>query len=202
MPAVAVSRRSFLRGSAGVFGVLPVAATVGVSLPRGSAPTAQQGNVHLVETHPVHLAERPAVHGLRGLPKPPGALPTHLHVAWAGGSSRLGRWELDTLARVDQVTEHRCADGWSAVVQWSGFRLADVLQLSGAPSGRPLTAQTPDAVYRVDLASDVVSHPQTLLADHMGGLPLDTDHGAPWRLVIPILHARFSLKRVGAIRLR
>ena len=141
------------------------------------------------------------MHGLRGLAKQQGELPATIQVVWNGGSAVVGRAQFNALERVEQVTDHRCADGWSAIVHWGGVRVCDVLRSCCAPDGMAIAAETPDGRYRIVLDADVAHHPQTLLVDELGGRPLDPDHGAPWRLVVPTRHARFSLKRVGSLRL-
>ena len=43
-------------------------------------------------------------------------------------------------------------------------------------------------------------HPQTLLCYEMNGEPLDTQHGALLRLVIPVKYGIKNIKRIGTIR--
>jgi DMSO/TMAO reductase YedYZ molybdopterin-dependent catalytic subunit len=42
-------------------------------------------------------------------------------------------------------------------------------------------------------------HPQTLLCYEMNGQPLQTQHGAPLRLVVPVKYGIKNLKRIGRI---
>jgi DMSO/TMAO reductase YedYZ molybdopterin-dependent catalytic subunit len=43
-------------------------------------------------------------------------------------------------------------------------------------------------------------HPQTLLAFEMNNKPLNSEHGAPLRLIVPVKYGVKNLKRIGIIR--
>jgi DMSO/TMAO reductase YedYZ molybdopterin-dependent catalytic subunit len=43
-------------------------------------------------------------------------------------------------------------------------------------------------------------HPQTLLAYERNGKPLEPEHGAPLRLVIPVKYGIKNIKNIGLIR--
>ncbi len=43
-------------------------------------------------------------------------------------------------------------------------------------------------------------HEQTLLCDSMNGEPLAPEHGAPLRLVIPLMYGTKHIKRIGTLR--
>jgi Oxidoreductase molybdopterin binding domain len=125
---------------------------------------------------------------------------------------------LDTIKKlpsVTMVTEHKCIEGWSAVVQWKGVRLRDLIvklgpaTKSGAapdPVQKPqdllpyVGLETPDGQYYVGLDIESAMHPQTLLCYEMNGKPLTPKHGAPLRLATPIKYGVKSIKRVGVIR--
>jgi DMSO/TMAO reductase YedYZ molybdopterin-dependent catalytic subunit len=99
------------------------------------------------------------------------------------------RLDLAALAALPQqecIVRHVCVEGWSAIVAWSGPRLADVLALAGpSPLGAYLAIRSADQYFETwDLASAL--HPQTLLATHMNGAPLPAANGAPVRLASPI----------------
>ena len=113
------------------------------------------------------------------------------------------------------VTEHKCIEGWSAVVQWKGARLRDLIvalgpaTISGAEPEiykrqndlMPYVAmETPDGSYYVGLDMESALHAQTLLCYEMNGKPLTTEHGAPVRLAIPIKYGVKCIKRIGLIR--
>ena len=85
-----------------------------------------------------------------------------------------------------QITQHVCVEGWAAIVQWGGVKLADILQIAGVkPTARYVYFTSADGYYESwDLAS--VLHPQTLLAYQMNGRDLPSENGAPLRLASPI----------------
>jgi DMSO/TMAO reductase YedYZ molybdopterin-dependent catalytic subunit len=84
------------------------------------------------------------------------------------------------------VIRHVCVEGWAAIVQWGGVRLADLIQMVQPKSGvRYAYFFSADGYYESwDLASCL--HPQTLLAYQKNGAPLPIDNGAPLRLASPI----------------
>jgi DMSO/TMAO reductase YedYZ molybdopterin-dependent catalytic subunit len=91
-----------------------------------------------------------------------------------------------------QVTRHDCVEGWSAIAQWRGARLAHLLQRARLKSSaryivfycaddwEPDFIGTGRYYESVDLVD--AFHPQTILAYEMNGLPLAVKHGAPIRL--------------------
>jgi DMSO/TMAO reductase YedYZ molybdopterin-dependent catalytic subunit len=95
--------------------------------------------------------------------------------------------ELRALPRQTQITKHHCIQGWSAVGEWTGVAVADVLDrcrpLAGArylvfrgfdePDGRE---------YYETIDLELARHPQTILAYEMNGATLPIPHGAPCRL--------------------
>lgn len=107
--------------------------------------------------------------------------------------------DLVDLPAVEQVTEHKCVEGWSTIVAWSGVRPADVF--AGWPDlPRHARLDTPDGVYSAALETSLLLHPQTLFATGLNGAPLDDPHGAPLRLVVPAAYGYKSIKRVGSVR--
>jgi DMSO/TMAO reductase YedYZ molybdopterin-dependent catalytic subunit len=118
------------------------------------------------------------------------------------------------LPRVEMITEFKCIEGWSNVVQWAGARLSDLMRVyppstraGGAPDlARPadlvryVAMETPNAGYYVGLDMASALHPQTLLAYEINGEPLPPEHGAPLRLAIPVKYGIKNIKRVGRVR--
>jgi DMSO/TMAO reductase YedYZ molybdopterin-dependent catalytic subunit len=105
----------------------------------------------------------------------------------------------------EQITRLVCVEGWSAIAWWSGVRFHDLLRAYPPPaktkwarvdSSVNLDAEgNPDPYYAsIDLAT--AQHPQTLLATHYNGQPLEVEHGAPLRLLAPV---KLGLKNVKAI---
>ena len=117
---------------------------------------------------------------------------------------------LEALRRLEQrrqITRHDCVEGWSAIGQWQGPRLASVLELARlSPQARYIVFHCAD-LYRgrpyyesIDLAD--AFHPQTILAWQMNGRPLEEAHGAPLRLRVErqlgYKHAKF-VTRIEAV---
>lgn len=109
--------------------------------------------------------------------------------------------DLRQFPRRTMITELRCIEGWSTIVQWSGVRLADVME-KFPPQHLPryVAMETPDRAYYVGLDIESALHPQTLLAFEMNGAPLPLLHGAPLRLAIPVKYGIKNIKRIGTIR--
>jgi sulfoxide reductase catalytic subunit YedY len=103
--------------------------------------------------------------------------------------------DLKRLPRHSQSTKHCCIQGWSAVAQWGGVALKDIVELC-----RPLDSARYIALHAFDnkarsepgpaaggcfygtIHMDPARDPQTILADEMNGEPLPIVHGAPLRL--------------------
>jgi len=122
--------------------------------------------------------------------------------------------DIKQLPRTEMVTQLKCIEGWSVIVQWAGARLADLiakyppLTRSGDSPNvlrRPddlvgyVSLETPDGGYYVGLDMESALHPQTLLCYEMNGQPLSPKHGAPLRLVIPVKYGIKNIKRIGKI---
>jgi len=110
---------------------------------------------------------------------------------------------LADLAQADQIVKHKCVEGWSATVRWTGPTVATLLEPYADQLGDWDYAAfvTPDEEYYVGLDNSAAMHPQTVLATSLDGEPLSLEHGAPVRLAVPIAYGIKSLKRVGTIRL-
>lgn len=81
-----------------------------------------------------------------------------------------------------QITRHTCEEGWTAIAEWTGVPLGQVLQHAGIlPSARFVNFYAYDGyVHSIDLLD--AFHPQTILAYGMNGQALPTQHGAPLRV--------------------
>ncbi len=116
--------------------------------------------------------------------------------------------DLKKLPRTEMVTELKCIEGWSKIVQWAGVRFADVIAHYWPVADHPLSElpqyvaiETPDGAYYVGLDKASAMHPQTLLCYEMNGAALTDEHGAPLRLAIPVKYGIKNIKRIGTIRL-
>jgi DMSO/TMAO reductase YedYZ molybdopterin-dependent catalytic subunit len=91
--------------------------------------------------------------------------------------------DLKRLPRRTQITSHICEQGWSAIAQWTGAPLLQVLQAAGgvSPEARYVVMEAYGGFYEGYDMFDVV-HPQTILAYGMNGKDLPLGNGAPVRL--------------------
>ncbi|WP_347986005.1 protein-methionine-sulfoxide reductase catalytic subunit MsrP [Methylomonas sp. AM2-LC] len=117
----------------------------------------------------------------------------------------------------ERLYRFRCVEGWSMVVPWQGFPLADLLQavkpLSTAHFVRLVSTSQPEAMpnlsknamlqwpYEEGLRMDEAMHPLTLLASGMYGKSLAKQNGAPLRLVVPWKYGFKSIKAIVKIEL-
>ncbi|MGO8669825.1 MAG: molybdopterin-dependent oxidoreductase [Capsulimonadaceae bacterium] len=116
---------------------------------------------------------------------------------------------LRRFTRHDQITRLVCVEGWSAIAWWGGLRFGDLLAAyPPAPGMRwarlessvNLDSDGNSDPYYVSIDLDTARHPQSLLATHQNGAPLDVDHGAPLRLIVPMKLGLKNIKAVTAIR--
>ena len=128
-------------------------------------------------------------------------------------------YDLDDLIKLgqpeDRIYRLRCVEGWSMVVPWLGFPLAEILKRV-EPLGKAQyvafeTANDPkrnipetsalEWPYVEGLRLDEAMHPLTILASGIYGEPLPSQNGAPLRLVVPWKYGFKSIKSVVRIRL-
>lgn len=112
--------------------------------------------------------------------------------------------DLMTLPKVTQTVDHKCIEGWSQVVTWSGVRMSDIIRAAEkvvGERGAHIGLVTPNLGYYVTLERSAAMHPQTLLATKLNGAILDSGHGAPCRVAVPTRYGIKSLKRLGVINL-
>jgi DMSO/TMAO reductase YedYZ molybdopterin-dependent catalytic subunit len=116
--------------------------------------------------------------------------------------------QLRALEARSQITRHDCVEGWSAIGQWTGPQLSNVLNLAGLmPGARYIVFRCADAMSGEPDGTDYyyesidlidAFHPQTILAYAMNGRPLDTAHGAPLRLRVErqlgYKHAKYVMR--------
>jgi DMSO/TMAO reductase YedYZ molybdopterin-dependent catalytic subunit len=144
---------------------------------------------------------RVRVNGRIGLTAPLDLDAWRLRIEGAAAPVSLILDDIKALPRRQMITELRCIEGWSILVQWTGARLADLLaKYPPAHDPRYLALETPDRAYYVGLDLESAMHPQTLLAYEINGNPLPLLHGAPLRLAIPVKYGIKNLKRIGTIR--
>ncbi len=126
-----------------------------------------------------------------------------LQVDTGGPALSLSLDDVKALPKIEMITQFCCIEGWSTVAYWGGARFSDFTQKyfrPGAKLPKYVSMQTPDEDYYVGIDMKSAMHPQTLLAYEQNGKPLETQHGAPLRLVIPVKYGIKNIKRIGLIR--
>jgi len=116
----------------------------------------------------------------------------------------------------ERVYRLRCVEGWSMVVPWSGFPLAQLLKevepMSAAKYGRFVTVMRPKEMpnqndptypwpYQEGLRLDEALHDLTILATGLYGDLLPAQSGAALRLVVPWKYGFKSIKSILKIEL-
>jgi methionine sulfoxide reductase catalytic subunit len=114
----------------------------------------------------------------------------------------------------ERVYRHRCVEGWSMIVPWSGFALRTLVDLCRpAGSARFLVLRAlhdPASLhgqndfahawpYTEALAIDEAAHELAFMATGLYGKPLPKQNGATLRLVVPWKYGFKSIKSVVAL---
>lgn len=127
--------------------------------------------------------------------------------------------DIDSLLKLAPMEERiyrlRCVEGWSMVVPWVGYSLAEIIR-KAEPTGNAKfvqfttladKAQMPgvrssvlDWPYVEGLRMDEAMHPLTLMAFGLYGEVLPNQNGAPMRLVVPWKYGFKSAKSIVRIR--
>jgi DMSO/TMAO reductase YedYZ molybdopterin-dependent catalytic subunit len=94
--------------------------------------------------------------------------------------------ELQSLPQQEVETDIHCVTRWSKLdTTWRGVLVRDVLEQARVkPAGKFVMAHS-DGGYTANLPLDVVLDDDVLLAHTFDGRPLESDHGAPLRLLVP-----------------
>jgi sulfoxide reductase catalytic subunit YedY len=125
---------------------------------------------------------------------------------------------LKPAALEERIYRHRCVEGWSMVIPWVGFPLADLLKrVDPMGSAKYVAFETlvrPEEMpgqssvipilewpYVEGLRLDEAMHPLTLLAVGLYGETLPNQNGAPLRLVVPWKYGFKSIKSIVRISL-
>jgi DMSO/TMAO reductase YedYZ molybdopterin-dependent catalytic subunit len=94
--------------------------------------------------------------------------------------------ELQALPQAEVTVDIHCVTRWSKLdTVWRGVRVRDLLEYA-APTARGthLMARC-DGGYTTNLPLDTVMADEVLVAHTYAGKPLEPDHGAPLRLLVP-----------------
>jgi sulfoxide reductase catalytic subunit YedY len=140
-------------------------------------------------------------------------------VAIEGAVAKPGLLDIETLLKLAPMEERiyrlRCVEGWSMVIPWVGFSLAELIRRV-EPTGNAkfvefvtladrtqmpgLRSSVLDWPYVEGLRMDEAMHPLTMLAFGMYGQVLPNQNGAPLRLVVPWKYGFKSGKSLVKIR--
>ncbi|HEX2616214.1 MAG TPA: molybdopterin-dependent oxidoreductase [Flavobacteriales bacterium] len=172
--------------------------------------TTFKSDAHLAKEFPVEMAAKQVrANGYEGIGQPVDVAAWKLAVL-AHGTTAAQEITLDrikALPHTEIVFDFKCIEGWSQISHWGGVRLRDLAERFGlgTRNGDPndrfryMALSTPDNGYYVGIDMASALHPQTILAYEMNGLPLDSRHGAPLRLIIPTKYGVKNLKRIGTM---
>ena len=130
-----------------------------------------------------------------------------------------GRYGLEDLMKWSAMEERiyrlRCVEGWSMVIPWVGYSLAELIRrvepqpgakfvefvtLADRATMPGIRSSVLDWPYVEGLPMDEAMHPLTLLAFGMYGEVLPKQNGAPLRLVVPWKYGFKSAKSLVKIR--
>jgi sulfoxide reductase catalytic subunit YedY len=140
-------------------------------------------------------------------------------VAVEGEVKKPGTYDIESLLKLSAMEERiyrlRCVEGWSMVVPWVGYSLAELIKRV-EPTGNAKfvefitladKAQMPglrspvlDWPYKEGLRIDEAMHPLTMLAFGLYGELMPNQNGAPVRLVVPWKYGFKSGKSIVKIR--
>jgi sulfoxide reductase catalytic subunit YedY len=149
-----------------------------------------------------------------------GSLRTHpWSVSIEGEIKKPMTLDLDALLKLapleERVYRHRCVEGWSMVIPWTGYSLSNLIK-KVEPNGnaryiefttledkKQMPGQRSGVLewpYVEGLRLDEASHPLALLTFGMYGEVLPNQNGAPVRVVLPWKYGFKSAKSIVKIR--
>ena len=112
---------------------------------------------------------------------------------------------LADLPRRELTADFHCVSGWTATdLRWEGVAFATFYRTVVAPAADPGITHVVfgglDGYRSVATLGDALAE-DVLIADRLDGRPLDSDHGAPVRLVSPRQYGFVSTKHLRRIEL-
>lgn len=135
-----------------------------------------------------------------------------------GECDKPGTYNLEDLLKPVSIEERiyrfRCVEGWSMVIPWMGFPLAELIKRmqpnskakyvqfqtlydpENMPGQRDNVLEWP---YVEGLRMDEAMHPLTMIATGIYGKDLLNQNGAPLRLVVPWKYGFKSIKSIASI---
>ncbi len=112
--------------------------------------------------------------------------------------------DLQALATIDEFVTLECVSNevggnLISMAEWTGVRLATVLQSAGVDPTADWVVFTCADGYTAAIPITKAMDPSTLVAIYMNGGPLATAHGYPARIIVPGLYGMFHAKWVTKI---
>jgi DMSO/TMAO reductase YedYZ molybdopterin-dependent catalytic subunit len=108
--------------------------------------------------------------------------------------------DLEPLTRVSHTFLMQCgAPEPTGIVKWTGVRFTDFADMLGLVPGAHYCRLTASDGHYVDESVEELRHPQVMLVWMMNEEPLDPQHGAPLRLVMPFRYGNRSIKAITEI---
>ena len=140
-------------------------------------------------------------------------------VSIEGECAKPGTLDIDALLKLapmeDRVYRLRCVEGWSMVIPWVGYSLAELIKRA-EPNSRAKYVEFTSLAdprqmpgvrsgvlnwpYTEGLRIDEAMHPLTLLSFGLYGEVLPNQNGAPVRIVVPWKYGFKSAKSIVKIR--
>ena len=140
-------------------------------------------------------------------------------VSIEGECAKPGRLSLEDILKgetlEDRIYRHRCVEGWSMVIPWVGFPLANLIrkceptsrarfvEFTTLHAPQEMPGQRDDVLewpYVEGLRMDEALHPLTILAVGVYGEVLPNQNGAPLRLVVPWKYGFKGAKSIVRMR--
>jgi len=159
----------------------------------------------------------PGQHAIEGFPRfgthlhlPPPGVPSDPVIEISGAVAKpivLAVADLATLPRRELTADFHCVAGWSATdLHWEGVAFRIFYREIIEPLLQPNASITHVVFggldgYRSTVSIEDALAQEVLIAEHLGGQPLDSDHGAPVRLVSPNQYGFVSVKHLCRIEL-
>ena len=97
------------------------------------------------------------------------------------------RWdELMALPQVTVTTDIHCVTRWSKLdTQWTGVRVRDLLERAVPKASATHVMAHSDGGYTTNMPLSLLGDDDVLVTHTFDGKPLEHDHGAPLRLLVP-----------------
>ncbi len=113
---------------------------------------------------------------------------------------RLSLDELQALPTTTITTDIHCVTKWSKFdTSWTGVKFTDVMALVDVAPAVAFVIGHAEYGYTANVPLADLAHDDVLLAWEYGGQPLEPQHGAPLRLVVPHLYFWKSVKWIRGI---